>query len=58
MKRCPRVIFLSGSAEHVDRAEAMISDFVRERVGWPGGDRRMIGVHLGVLMEYIYIYEY
>lgn len=37
MKRCPRVIFLSGSAEHVDRAEAMISDFVRERVGWPGG---------------------
>eukprot|EP00435_Cladocopium_sp_Y103_P055177 s253_g18.t1 len=27
-----RVIFLSGSAEHVDRAEAMISDFVRERV--------------------------
>eukprot|EP00434_Breviolum_minutum_P017598 symbB.v1.2.015535.t1/scaffold1159.1/size171703/2 len=27
-----RVIFLSGSAENVDRAEAMIMDFVRERV--------------------------
>ena len=27
-----RVIFLSGSADHVDRAEAMIHDFVRERV--------------------------
>ncbi|CAL1141988.1 unnamed protein product [Cladocopium goreaui] len=42
-----RVIFLSGSAEHVDRAEAMISDFVANRARGSGKGNQAEGRRSG-----------